>query len=177
MSSESGLVENRECGDCTACCTTLRIDEPDLKKHADISCKNLSSAGGCQIYDKRPSVCRNWHCAWRFMENLADEWRPDKSGVMLRLHEGGLILQPIKDVAEVLTTELALGLIGSGVENDVPMFISVPTKKGYCYSLVKINEKFKPAVATRNFLAVKKAMLEMIIFAMSQPTDEITPFN
>jgi hypothetical protein len=76
-SMNSGLVANRECGECTACCVNLRIDEPGLQKKAGIPCPNMTPKGGCKIYSERPSVCRTWHCAWRYMSQLGEEWRPD----------------------------------------------------------------------------------------------------
>ncbi|EIP0122968.1 YkgJ family cysteine cluster protein [Vibrio alginolyticus] len=169
------LVSNRECGDCSACCVTLRIQESDLKKQADVPCPNLKLEGGCSIYAERPSVCRNWHCAWLYMSNLGDEWRPDRSGVILRLEEDGLILQAIRDPLVVLTSQLSLELIGGGIENNLSISISVPTRTGYCYSLVRINEHLKPAVISRDFQAAQRSMSEMVVFASAQKTDPIAP--
>ena len=35
-STDSDLVSGRECGPCTVCCKTLKIDAPELKKLADV---------------------------------------------------------------------------------------------------------------------------------------------
>jgi hypothetical protein len=43
--TEVGLVSGRGCGDCSACCVTLRIEESALKKYADVPCPNLRPEG------------------------------------------------------------------------------------------------------------------------------------
>lgn len=175
---ESRLVEGRTCGECSACCVDLRIEEDTLKKLADEPCPHLQSSGGCGIYKDRPSVCRTWYCAWRFMGQLGDEWRPDRSGIILRLDEsGGLVFQPTRDASNVLTSELALSIIGSGVANDIPVFISVPTKKGFCSASMQINDALKIHVLQRDFQATKQAMIQLIRFASAQPTDPIEPLR
>ncbi len=36
MSLEKLLIKNRKCGSCSVCCTLLRIEQPTLKKLADV---------------------------------------------------------------------------------------------------------------------------------------------
>ncbi|MGY3887354.1 YkgJ family cysteine cluster protein [Aeromonas aquatica] len=172
----SRLVENRACGGCSACCIDLRIEQDSLKKLADEPCPHLVQSGGCGIYNERPSVCRTWYCAWRYMANLGDEWRPDRSGIILRFDEsGGLVFQPIRDAAEVLSSELALRLIGGAVANNLPAFISVPTKKGFCASMIQVNEPLKKQVLSRDLFATKITMIQLVNFASNQKTDSIKP--
>ncbi|HFD4028539.1 YkgJ family cysteine cluster protein [Vibrio parahaemolyticus] len=172
--NESRLVKDRSCGKCSACCVELKIDDAALKKQADEPCPHLIPTGGCGIYNERPSVCRTWYCAWRFMGQFGDELRPDLSGVILRFDEsGGLIFQPVRDAEDVLTSELILSVIGGGIASDLPVFISVPTRTGYCSSKVQANEALKSRVLSRDFDATKSAMIQLINFAKSQPTDPI----
>lgn len=77
------LVPNRECDECTACCKHLTIETTDLVKLPNVKCEHLLKNGGCGIYSRRPDPCRGWFCAWRSLSELDDNWRPDKSGVML----------------------------------------------------------------------------------------------
>ena len=96
--TEDGLVPRRKCGECSACCITLRIEDAALKKYADVACPNLRPEGGSGIYSRRPDVCRNWYCGWRLMKHLDDSWRPDRSEIIRRLHssaEDRLVIQPI----------------------------------------------------------------------------------
>lgn len=171
------LVKGRDCGDCSACCVSLRINENNLKKDADTPCQHLGKKGGCSIYEQRPSVCINWFCAWRHMRNIGDEWRPDRSGIIIRFDEQGFILQPTRDPLETLTSELCLGLVASCVSKNISISISVPTKEGFCYSLVRINEPLQKAIATSNLFTVKLEMLNFIRFASSLQTDPIQPIT
>ncbi len=166
-------MEGRECGECTACCVVLLIDDENFKKPADQVCTNLIDKGGCKIYDKRPSVCQDWHCAWRFMAQLGDEWRPDRSGVMLRSDENGIIFQPIGEPKKVLTTERAIELIGGGVAQGVPMSMSIPTKKGFRSYGIPLNEHLEEAVSSRHFPSIKTKIIELIEFSKAQNTSEI----
>ncbi|MCP5382816.1 MAG: hypothetical protein H6912_10675 [Kordiimonadaceae bacterium] len=51
------------------------------------TCSNLKTNGGCAIYQTRPTVCQNWFCAWRNLPELDENWRPDKSGVLVEFTE------------------------------------------------------------------------------------------
>lgn len=178
--TEDRLVLGRKCGECTACCVTLRIEEAALKKYADVPCPNLRPEGCCGIYSSRPDVCRNWYCGWRLMEHLDDSWRPDRSEIILRLHagaEGGLILQPTGKASQVLTTEKVLGLVGGCVEAGFPVYISVPTKPGRCHALVHLNEIFARAVASRVLEMAKLEMLKTLERAYQVETDPIAPID
>lgn len=168
---ESKLVQNRTCGECSACCTNLKIDDGNFKKSADVRCPHLISSVGCGIYQTRPAVCKAWYCAWRFMGQLGDEWRPDHSGIIIRFHHtGGLVFQPIRDAVEVLTTESALNIIGGGVLMDMPVFVSVPTKPGYCHYLAQANQALATPVRNKDMLATRLAMIQLINLASIEPT-------
>ncbi|WP_245542335.1 YkgJ family cysteine cluster protein [Psychromonas hadalis] len=171
--NESHLVPNRECGQCTACCVVLLIDDKNFKKPADQRCVNIMKTGGCKIYNKRPSVCQEWHCAWRFMAQLDENWRPDRSGILLRSDENGIIFQPIQDPKKVLTNERTIELIGGGVAQGIPMSMSIPTKKGFRSYSVSLNEPLEIAVQSRNLFTIQEKMVELIEFASAQNTSSI----
>lgn len=77
--------ERRSCGDCTACCEHLGVDE--LEKPAGQRCEHQRPAGdarrfgGCRIYDTRPGSCRSYACLWALGVGGRED-RPDKSGVI-----------------------------------------------------------------------------------------------
>jgi hypothetical protein len=166
----SHLVSGRECGECTACCVVLLIDDENFKKPADQVCANLMEQGGCKIYTTRPSVCQEWYCAWRFMAQLDETWRPDLSGVLLRSDENGIIFQPIRDPKTVLTTERAIELIGGGVAQGIPMSMSIPTKEGFRSFGLSLNEYLEEAVQSRNLVTIQEKMIELIVFSEAQNT-------
>jgi hypothetical protein len=77
------LVEARECGECNVCCVATHIDTSEFKKLPGVRCPHLSIERRCSIYAERYSVCRTYHCGWRYLSFLSDNWRPDRSGVLL----------------------------------------------------------------------------------------------
>ncbi|KQT32908.1 hypothetical protein ASG29_09150 [Sphingomonas sp. Leaf412] len=79
------VLADRTCGDCTICCTVLKVDSPDFQKPADVACAHLG-AGGCGIHAIRPHICRTWFCAWRRVPALPDAARPDRSGLLVSLN-------------------------------------------------------------------------------------------
>lgn len=85
--SEEPVLQN-SCGTCIACCYALSFHaEEGLKKKAGDMCPNCTGTG-CRIYETRFKLCRLFLCAWRKLPMLGEEWRPDKSGVMMIEVEG-----------------------------------------------------------------------------------------
>lgn len=75
-------LEKRQCGPCNACCIVLKIQAPELRKRAHTLCSHLTGKG-CGIYAARPGVCQQFLCGWRLFAELSDDWRPDRSGVLM----------------------------------------------------------------------------------------------
>jgi len=171
---ESHLVSGRECGECTVCCEALHIDDGEFKKPADKACSQMVEKGGCKIYASRPNVCQDWHCAWRFMEQLGDDWRPDRSGILLRSDENGIIFQPIRNPRKVLTTERAIELIGGGIAQGIQLSMSIPTKKNHRSFSTTLNDNLETAVKSRNFAVIKSSLLKLIKKAAAEKTDPLT---
>lgn len=73
--------KKRHCGSCKACCIVLDIGEP-LNKPRGEPCKHLCDKG-CSIYDKRPTPCREYLCAWK-MGFVSEEFHPDETNIMLQ---------------------------------------------------------------------------------------------
>jgi hypothetical protein len=73
-------LAKRQCGPCTACCVELKIDTPELRKKARLPCPHLGA--GCGIYPTRPPVCQQFLCGWRLFEDMGNDWRPDRSGIL-----------------------------------------------------------------------------------------------
>ncbi len=69
----------RECGPCTACCTTHRILE--LDKKAGVRCPHVRQKK-CSIYGNHPPSCKVYACAW-LIGGLPEEERPDRSGMVM----------------------------------------------------------------------------------------------
>src|SRR6266704_976050 len=70
----------RRCGECTACCTVLAVNE--LHKPMRWACDHVSCAG-CAVYDSRPRGCRQFNCLWlRGAISGNESFRTDKLGVI-----------------------------------------------------------------------------------------------
>jgi hypothetical protein len=73
---------DRQCGGCTACCTTMGVGE--ISKPAFVKCKH-ACAQGCSIYEDRPESCAVWACLWRRGLVMPEDMRPDKLGIVFDL--------------------------------------------------------------------------------------------
>jgi len=80
-------MTERTCGECTACCVVLNIEEPPIEKEANEPCRFLcKDGGGCGIYAERPELCRGFKCLWlAFSSVIPEAFRPDRCGLMIRL--------------------------------------------------------------------------------------------
>ena len=82
-------MAGRSCGECTLCCTLLRVDE--LEKLGGTPCVHLRrapAAPGCGIYAQRPRICRAYACLW-LSGGLDPADRPDRLGAVLDLVSEG----------------------------------------------------------------------------------------
>ncbi len=100
------VAVERSCGECTLCCTVLRVDA--LRKLGGLACTHLvSEAGGCGIYQDRPRICRSYRCLW-LQGGLEEDDRPDRLGAVLDL------------VSEVGTPRLAVRELTPGASDENP---------------------------------------------------------
>lgn len=72
-------MSERTCGECTACCTNLGVQE--IQKPDFEDCRHQSTAG-CAIYSERPAACMAYECLW--LEGILPESedRPDRLGAV-----------------------------------------------------------------------------------------------
>jgi hypothetical protein len=164
--SEPELVAGRSCGSCNVCCVALTIDEPALQKLQGYRCRNANPDNSCAIYETRPQTCRTFHCGWRRLKWVRETLRPDRSGVLVRLHNevskatGATRL----GVAFTLLTNAALkaeGLaesVAAAVAADIPVYLHLPGPPGYTSSQARINEALIDAVHAKD----KPAILQIL---------------
>lgn len=85
--TEADVSTAKPCGDCTACCTIMRVGA--LNKRDYTPCQHICSKG-CAIYSEKPSECSTWQCAWKSDWIDGDERRrPDNLGVMFEYRSVG----------------------------------------------------------------------------------------
>ncbi len=80
----------KSCGSCTLCCKLMDIDE--LDKQPGAWCSACKPGVGCRIYDDRPEGCRVFSCQWLFEEDMPDNYRPDRTKVVLSCAEGPVLI-------------------------------------------------------------------------------------
>jgi hypothetical protein len=142
----------------------LRVIE--LDKEAGPYCKHCLPGKGCGIYETRFEICRTFLCGWRLVPQLGEEWRPDRSGILMMTQEvdtlpeeyraagpgmnfvilGGekAILRP--GFAEYVTTLIA---------RHVAVYVSADTPK------TLINRYLAAEAANRNIPAVTEMLLHI----------------
>jgi len=71
----------RICGACRLCCKLFPV--PVLEKPPGEWCRYVCSSG-CSVHGPgQPEVCRQYACVWLDHEEVPDEFRPDRIGVVV----------------------------------------------------------------------------------------------
>lgn len=155
------LVPGRECGACTVCCTVMAIDKPEIQKEAGVRCRYCSA--GCTIYEKRPALCRDYHCGWRQLPILDDSWRPDLSGVFVEFEPvgdtTGLSLILVGNPLKIVRQAWFIDFIVAGVQSNIPLSLAIPGPRGYQGATLLLNTR-EMLAATNISRAHVKEILE-----------------
>lgn len=131
------VLPERDCGDCTVCCSVLTVNTPDFAKPAGVPCVHLMD-GGCGIHATRPHICRTWFCAWRRLASLPDDARPDRSGLLVSLtfarepqncFEGVAITVRALDGSDAIANGMARTVLDSVCDQLVPVWFSDGSRK------------------------------------------------
>jgi len=167
------LIETRECGDCTACCTHIPIDQPDMVKLPNVACENLLQSGGCRIYKSRPDTCAKWYCAWRYVALMKDQWRPDRMGALVDFCANdypddfsakmGLSFLVI-DKEKVLKNSEFARFIASQIAREIPCIVSYGPKPAQKATTAVLNFTLRESVAKRD----KKAIIEKLAWVLKE---------
>jgi len=182
------LVPTRRCGECTLCCKVLRVDTPELKKMSGVWCPDCREGAGCAIYETRPPICRIWYCGWRLRTDLPEDWRPDRSGVLVdTLAESdiqeGEVPAPYRQQAGIKFLVLAgdaierpgfAEVVGGFVFSGIPSFLALCGPPGYQQAKVFLNEAMKPAVMARDREAAM-AVLRQAMQLLARHQFELSP--
>jgi hypothetical protein len=72
----------RSCGSCTMCCKVYEVPLIDNKPRGQW-CKHCKPGRGCDIWETRPQFCRDFHCHWISDLSFGEEWKPEKSKLVM----------------------------------------------------------------------------------------------
>jgi hypothetical protein len=141
------LLPGRECGGCVECCRVIPLDLPELAKPTGQLCAYCVDGAGCAVHAIRPETCRTWFCLWRMVE-LSDDWRPDRSGVVIRpdgIETGDLTLFVVRRT-DFLASEALFVTVASWLAEGVRIALSVPGPVGTYPARAEVTDWLRPAV-------------------------------
>jgi len=165
------LVPGRECGECNVCCKIFGIDKPEIQKQPGSMCRHCVG-GLCEIYQTRPGVCRTYYCGWRRLGIVEEDWRPDKSGILVELGDSGtsspfssstaLVLVLIGNPLKTIRQQRFIEFIVTSLTRKIPLFLSLPGPVGKQAARLPLNspEVLEAVRQSRNHvrLALEKAL-------------------
>lgn len=138
------LVSGRQCGDCKVCCFVPPIDEPEMQKQPNALCCHRSAIG-CGIYEKRPTACRTYFCGWRRLAYLDDDWRPDRSGVLIErgtpstVGSESIVLILVGNPLKTIRQPVFLDFVRKNINHRVTFFLALPGTRGEAKAALLLN--------------------------------------
>ena len=171
------LVPGRECGPCTACCVHLLIHSAEFTKLQGVVCPNCELEHGCKIYATRPQACRDFICGWRIMPQFDEHWRPDKSGVIVKIAEDPAGTPEFHFVLfgakYVLLQPKFAAMIGQFVSEGRQSYLVLPGKPEEMSTKVYLNAGLTGAVARRDLNAISAGLAQAYESGMNAPREKI----
>ena len=77
----------KTCNGCNLCCVLFPIKE--LNKGTNVVCCH-STKEGCDIYANRLDSCRAFVCQWLIRQDMEEDLRPDRCGIIYHIIDGVL---------------------------------------------------------------------------------------
>ena len=141
------LLPERTCGGCVECCRAIPLDLPELAKPTGELCAYCVDGAGCSVHEIRPRTCRVWFCLWRAVE-LSDEWRPDRSGVIVRpdgVERGEITLYVLRRSGFLVGMEFFVAVAG-WIAEGMAVALSAPGPVGTYPARAVVTDWLRPAV-------------------------------
>ncbi len=138
-----------------ACCIVLPVYASGFTKAPSTRCLLCLPGGGCKIYVARPDACQDYYCVWRQSSLLDDNWRPDRSGVLVTdeyedVPPGYALASGVRfivfgDHAAVRRPEFARVMVHL-VTTRMPVFLSIPGPPGCHAAKIFLNRALEDVV-------------------------------
>ncbi len=134
------MAEPRSCGECTVCCTALAIETAELRKAPGVACLHCTPTG-CGVYQTRFAICRSYFCGWFGLPELGEDWRPDRSGILIspRDEDEGIEFLVLGGEAAVHRPAF-LDVLTTLLRARTPVYLAVPGPKGHYPARVLLND-------------------------------------
>ena len=175
-------MSERQCGECTACCTHLKIDTQELQKLAGSDCVHLEPLRGCRIYETRPQGCRDFVCLWRQTPDIADDWRPDRSGMLLvatketvpagYATDYSIKMQFIGRSVDIRSPAVVRGIL-SFFHARIPLFLTVQGPVGRVAKMLLLNPGMQPLVEAGNPQALVDYLADALQALEREPKEAV----
>lgn len=141
------LLPDRTCGGCVECCRVIPLNLPELAKPTGELCGYCVDRAGCSVHEIRPQTCRIWFCLWRAVE-LSDDWRPDRSGVIIRpdgVERGEITLYVVRR-SDFLASMEVFATVAGWIAEGIEVALSVPGPVGTYPARAVVTDWLRPAV-------------------------------
>jgi hypothetical protein len=144
------------------------VDTREFQKLPGVPCAHLCAQGGCSIHASRYPVCREYHCGWRYLERLGDEWRPDKSGVLIEFQSENLpahypkrpgVRVAIVDKTKALQRPF-YSFVAQLIAADVPVILAMYGPPGHFPAGAFLNDALKEPVSKRDLSNVEAVFMQ-----------------
>lgn len=126
-----------------------------MVKLPNVDCEHLMKNGGCAVYKTRPETCATWYCGWRYTPALNDDWRPDKSGILIEFSLKGLpsdfqaksgINIKIVDKEKAFTYDHFIPFITAQVRHGIAVTLSYGRDPGHTAASAFLNHVLKSPI-------------------------------
>ncbi len=162
--SDEGLVPERTCGSCIACCVIPRIEAPSFTKEAGVMCVHCSGQD-CSIYEERPNPCRTFYCLWRRVGTMPDSLRPDRTGVMFTIERLAqptnpferefVIARALNSIADLDGSEVRGALRVFMEQGDLPVWLSFRQERRLFHPRPELRDAILSSAAPPEALAAE----------------------
>ena len=161
----------KTCGACSVCCKETMVELDGALKLAGVMCPHAAPPSGCGIYEARPHICRAYFCGWHHLPSLGDEWRPDRSEVLISFRKGaapdGLmdgVEFELVGSPERITWLPLVEYIATLIVDAVPVYLSLPGEPGFQSPWVYLNDiaELRQGLARRDFAATTAVLQQAL---------------
>ncbi len=168
----------KTCGACSVCCQELTFEIDGALKPAGVMCRHCNAPNGCGIHTTRPQICRSYFCGWHYLPSLGEEWRPEKSEILISFREGptpdglmdGVEFHLVGSLDKLFWLPLVEYIATLITDND-PVYLSIPGGPGYQSPWVYLNNipELRDGITRRDFAATAAALRKALHVCIDYP--------